>query len=147
MNKSVLLFTFFATSLFFLQCTEVSRQKRSLKIRQQQYYAEGQRLYNQHCSSCHQMDGSGLKKLIPPISPKFINKNMNFVICGIKYGIEGPIQIGEITFNNKMPGNEKLSSIEIAEIMTFINNKWCKNDTIVSTGMVNNALSSYKKGH
>jgi len=142
MNKT---YTFIALVVFFYtfsQCSEASREKRKQKIKQKQYFVQGQGLYKQHCSSCHQTDGSGLNKLIPPISVEYINNNPDLIICGIKYGISGPLQVGDILFNNKMPSNQRLSDIEIAEIMTFIESKWGKKDTIITTEMVSNALIS-----
>jgi cytochrome c551 len=89
-----------------------------------QYMTNGEKLYNVHCGNCHQPDGSGLGNLIPPLSNDFSIKNKSLVVCAIRNGLSGPIQISGKTFDGKMPSNPQLSSLEIAEIMTYITNSW-----------------------
>ncbi|MGL1885945.1 MAG: cytochrome c [Reichenbachiella sp.] len=132
----------FLTLIFLLNsCGEA--QKNKIKI--QQYTIEGKRLYEMHCSNCHQPDGSGLKALIPPISKSFIIANPNIIVCAIKYGLQGPIIIDSTRYNGKMPGSNRLTSIEIAEIMTFLNNNWGDKKELFSIDSVNSILSNCTK--
>ncbi len=96
--------------------------KDSIKFRQ--YMDHGARLYEQHCSNCHQPDGTGLGKLIPPLNNNFAITNLSMTICGIKNGLHGPINVDGQEYDRKMPSNTKLSSLEIAQIITFITNNW-----------------------
>lgn len=93
-------------------------------IKFQQYYNQGRALYEQHCANCHQTDGTGLGKLIPPLNNDFAQKNISLSICSIRNGLTGPISVNGIVYDHKMPGNTRLTSLEIAEIMTYITNSW-----------------------
>lgn len=113
--------------------------KEELKFRQ--YMNQGKRLYNTNCANCHQPDGSGLGQLFPPLTNDFSKKNKALIICGIRYGIEGPLEINGTTYNGQMPPNVHLSHLEIAEIITYINNSWGNNDLLTSTDQVKKALN------
>ena len=95
-------------------------------VKFKQYMVQGMRLYRQHCANCHQTDGTGLAKLVPPLKDAdYLNilKSDEFA-CQIKYGLEGEIEVNGILFNQPMPAISHLTSIEIAEIVTYVNNTW-----------------------
>jgi cytochrome c551 len=97
----------------------------SERIKLKQYKVQGKLLYTQYCANCHQADGSGLGKLIPPISASHRVKSDNSsVICIIKYGMEGAVEV----------------NLEIAEISTFIGNSWKNSIGIVTSNEVEKAL-------
>src|SRR5215831_13174759 len=53
----------------------------------QQYYVQGQMLYEKNCSNCHQKNGKGLGLLFPPLaSSDYLKKNFNASLCLMKYG-------------------------------------------------------------
>lgn len=107
-----------------INCRPESRYSGSEAIKFDQYMFQGEQLYLTHCLNCHQKDGSGLGKLIPPLSTDFVAKQRELSICGIKHGLEGPITINGITYQGVMPSNPRLTPLEIAEIMTYISNSW-----------------------
>lgn len=95
------------------------------QIKFNQYMLEGQSLYTVHCSNCHQTDGSGLGKLIPPLaSADYLKNNLEASVCGIKYGIKGEIIVNGVSYNQPMPANANLKNLDIAQIMTYIGNSW-----------------------
>lgn len=106
----------------------------------QQYLSNGERLYKTNCQNCHQSDGSGLGKLIPPLNNDFASKNTQLVSCSIKYGLEGPIDINGRVYQGKMPASPHLSSLEIAEIITYITNNWGQKNEMVSVEQVEQML-------
>ncbi len=98
----------------------------------QQYYVQGELLYQQHCSNCHQADGSGLGKVYPPLNTSdFMEKNFDSVVCLIKYGYEGAIEVNGVEYNLAMPANALLTDLEVAEIITYIYNTWDHNRGLV----------------
>lgn len=114
--------------------------KKNIKIKkdplkQIKYLENGRKLYFIYCSNCHQKDATGLKNLIPSLNnknklPKFIDKT----ILIIKNGIYEKIIINNKLYNNQlMPNNKKLKNIEIAEITTYLYNKWGKKKNIIIT--------------
>src|SRR6478609_4481270 len=58
----------------------------------QQYYVQGQVLYEKNCSNCHQKNGKGLGLLYPTVAPSdYFEKNFNASLCLMKYGKQGEI--------------------------------------------------------
>jgi len=123
--------------LFILALTACNRSKdkassgqteglsRREKMKFKQYMTEGRRLYIVNCANCHQKDGKGLARLIPPLAGSdYLTKSMERSVCIIKNGLEGEIMVTGISYNQPMPAHENLTNIEIAEIVTYIHNTW-----------------------
>ncbi|MBX2915114.1 MAG: cytochrome c [Cyclobacteriaceae bacterium] len=112
-------------------------------VKFQQYYAEGEVLYQQHCANCHQADGSGLGKLYPPLAKSdFLEKGPEAVLCLIKYGVEGEMIVNGITYNKAMPGIPSLTELEIAEIVTYILNSWGNTSEMVEVNQASLILDT-----
>ena len=91
----------------------------------QQYYTQGQVLYEKHCSNCHQKNGTGLGRVYPPLaSSDYLKSNFEQSLCIMKYGIQGEIVVNGKSFNKAMPAIPSLTELEIAEITTYIGNSW-----------------------
>ena len=107
-----------------------------------QYYVQGERLYSQHCSNCHQQDGSGLGKLYPPLNRSdFMKSNFEEVICLIRFGTKGELIVNGEKFNQPMQGVSTLSDLDIAEIATYIYNTWDHTRGLVDVKDVSKILS------
>jgi len=108
----------------------------------QQYYAQGQVLYEKNCSNCHQKNGKGLGLLYPPLAASdYFEKNFKASLCLMKYGKQGEIIVNGKRFNKAMPGVPSLTELEIAEIATYINNAWGNQNEIVQINQVSSALN------
>jgi mono/diheme cytochrome c family protein len=83
------------------------------EITQQQYSVEGMALYKANCENCHQADGSGLRDLYPSIQKSKLSPEA--LACLLKNGKKG---------NGFMPANPKLQALDIAELMTYMREKW-----------------------
>ncbi|SFE87918.1 c-type cytochrome [Thermoflexibacter ruber] len=106
-------------ALLFTSCQDAET------VKLQVYISEGQRLYEQKCANCHQRDGTGLRKLIPPLAgADYLIKYKNSLACIVKYGLTGEIEVNGQKYNLSMPANEGLSDRHIAQILTYINSKW-----------------------
>lgn len=113
------------------------------KMRYEQYMVHGQTLYHTHCSNCHQEDGTGLGRLIPPLAKSdFMIKDVGCTICIIKYGMEGQVIVNNNDYHHKMPANETLKDIEIAQITTFIYNSWGNQHGYIGVKEVRSYLES-----
>lgn len=122
---------------------ESSGLKNIKDLQTKQYAIEGRQLYLQHCSNCHQEDGSGLGRLIPPLAgADYMLEDTERTISIIRYGISGKMTVNGIEYNQPMPGNPKLNPMEIAQITTYIYNVWGNNKGMVSAEKVREALSS-----
>lgn len=94
-------------------------------IKTQAYFSEGQRLYEQKCANCHQKEGTGLRKLIPPLAnADYLKSQKQQLACIIKYGLTGEIVVNGQSYNLSMPANEALSDRHIAQILTYITQQW-----------------------
>ncbi|SEJ49613.1 Cytochrome c, mono-and diheme variants [Cyclobacterium xiamenense] len=113
------------------------------ELKTKQYAIEGQQLYLTYCSNCHQEDGSGLAKLIPPLrSSDYMLSDIGRTIRLIKYGVAGEMTVNGQVYNQAMPGNPGLTPLEIAQLSTYIYNVWGHKKGIVSTEQVNQALEN-----
>jgi len=108
----------------------------------QQYYAQGQVLYEKNCSNCHQKNGRGLGLLYPPLAESdYFEKNFKASLCLMKYGTTGTIIVNGKEFNKPMPGVPSLTELEIAEIATYINNSWGRQNEMVEISLVTSVLN------
>ena len=106
----------------------------ALKIKYNQYYIAGKNLYEEHCSNCHHKDGSGLVRLYPPLkNSDFLNAGPIRTICIIRNGFSGELIVNGISFNQPMPGNQDLTNLEIAELVTYLYGVWGKEKRIYET--------------
>lgn len=113
----------------------------STRIKFDKYMIQGQNLYSSHCQNCHQKDGSGLRKLIPPLTDQQFLKNQRGQLpCHLKFGLEGEIELNSIVFNQPMPAHGDITPLEIAEILTYITNSWGNAQGIYGVGEVQSAL-------
>ena len=132
---------YFAWFLLLLWSCGGNGGKEDNTVRFRQYYVQGQQLYEQHCSNCHQADGQGFAKLYPPLAQSdYMLADMGHTVCLIKYGMEGEIIVNEKKYNQPMPANTQLTNIEIAEIATYISNAWGNQHGLISVKEVNTLL-------
>ena len=109
----------------------------------QQYYNQGEQLYSQHCSNCHQKNGRGLGLIYPPLDTSdYMRNNVRGVLCLIRNGKSGELSVNGKSFNQKMPGVANLSDLEIAEIATYIYNSWSHDVGIIDVKEASKILAS-----
>jgi mono/diheme cytochrome c family protein len=115
-------------------------------IRFRQYMVQGQQLYLQHCSNCHQAEGTGLAQLYPPLAQSdYMLEDVGRTVCLIKYGLTGEIMVNGRDYNLPMPANPQLTDIEIAEIATYIYNAWGNQHGLISVTEVTQMLNTCDK--
>jgi cytochrome c551 len=108
----------------------------------QQYFVEGEQLYQVHCSNCHQKNGKGLGLVYPPLaSSDYMGTDAAKVMCLMKRGIKGEIVVNGNSFNQPMPGIPSLTELEIAEIATFIYNSWGHQMGLIEVSSARKALN------
>ena len=112
-------------AFFFFSCQSKE------EITQQQYSVEGMALYKANCENCHQADGSGLRDLYPSIQKTKLSPEA--LACLLKNGKKG---------NGFMPANPKLQALDIAELMTYMREKWGGKKQIYPADSVKLALQN-----
>lgn len=115
------------------------------EIKRQRYITEGILIYKNNCANCHQPKGEGLAALYPPIAGSDYLVNKKAVICSIRYGQQGSIIVNGKAYNRVMPGQPKLSDLEIAELVTYIYNEWGGETKLTDVKAVTPILNECKK--
>lgn len=144
MNKSFLYLALFLIPVIWLSSCGGGSEKAgtqnnlgALSNKDRQYFTNGRTLYQTLCISCHMESGEGLGKLIPPLKTSdYLLADVPAISRTIKYGLKGPIRVNAIEYNQPMPGNPRLTNLEIAEILTYISNSWGNEHGPVSIAQV-----------
>jgi cytochrome c551 len=117
--ESRIIYLFGLILLVLASCTN----RKSVKF--EQYYVQGESLYQKNCANCHQANGTGLGLVYPPLNTSdYMQNNFETVLCLMKYGVAGELTVNGKKFNQPMPGVQSLTDLEIAEIATYIYNTW-----------------------
>ncbi|GCC53645.1 hypothetical protein SanaruYs_38900 [Chryseotalea sanaruensis] len=65
-----------------------------------------------------------------------MTNNVEEVICLIKHGKDGELLVNGKLYNQRMPGVETLTPLEIAEISTYIYNTWSNDHGLIDVKQV-----------
>lgn len=107
------------------------------------YAIPGKVLYENYCANCHQSDGKGLGKLIPPLKgADYFEENIHRTIWIIRHGQKGEITVNREIYNQAMPGNPNLTPLDIAQITTYLYNIWGNTKGVISSSDVEEYLST-----
>ena len=88
------------------------------------YFANGDLIYQERCQNCHGVHGEGLQALIPPLNDSaYLKTNISRLPCSIKNGLKGKIVVNNKSFEGEMLPID-LPPVEIAEVLTYINNSF-----------------------
>ena len=113
------------------------------RVKFTKYLIQGKAIYKQYCINCHQTNGEGLRKLIPPLAGSdYLEDNQKEVACLIKYGAKIPIKVNGVTYRPTMPAHTPLTHLEIAEVITYINNSWGNQLGFVDAKKINKLLTN-----
>jgi len=86
--------------------------------------AQGEAVYTRTCISCHQANGQGLPNVYPPLAESdYLVADIDRAIRGVIKGQQGEIVVRGKTYNMLMPP-QQLSDEEIAQVLTFVLNRW-----------------------
>ena len=86
--------------------------------------ADGAGIYQNFCVQCHLDSGEGVSGVFPPLADSdYLLNNIDLSIKGIKYGLNGPIEVNGETYDGVMQ-NQGLEEEEIADVMNYILNSW-----------------------
>jgi mono/diheme cytochrome c family protein len=111
------------------------------KIEYMRYYSAGQELYKTHCQNCHGGDGEGLAALIPPLTDAaYLKEHRSQLACYVKNGLKLPILVNGKAYNGQMPP-ATLAPVEIAQVLTYVQNSFGNKAGIHNIEQVNAELS------
>ena len=108
-----------------------------------QFAIPGKELYENYCANCHQKDGTGLGKLIPPLrDADYFKADMHRSIWIMKHGKEGEIRVNGQVYNQAMPANPNLSPLELAQIATYLYNSWGMIEGVIDAPQIEQYLKN-----
>ena len=66
--------------------------------------------------------GEGLGALIPPVAGvEYLSKNHDLLPCLIRYGLQDSIVVNGKVYAEQMPPADKLSDIDITNVLNYLN--------------------------
>lgn len=106
---------------------KVNSMKKNLIQNKENYYIQesnnepGKAIYLNHCMSCHQIDGSGVQSMYPPLkNSNWVTGDKSKLINVVLKGLQGSITVNEETYNGNMPRQDYLSNQQISDLLTYI---------------------------
>jgi len=82
----------------------------------------GEKVYNEYCSACHQKDGKGLPNVYPPLaSSDYVAKmDKETLIREVVFGKSGKVKVNGKEYNGVMaPLPKKYTDTDISDVMTY----------------------------
>ena len=91
----------------------------------EQRVAAGETLFQGTCSTCHQVSGSGLPGVFPPLAGSdFLMADKARSIGIVLNGLSGPVTVNGTDYDSVMPPMRQLNDDEVAHILTYVRNSW-----------------------
>src|SRR5688500_18900063 len=85
----------------------------------------GKKVYDNTCLACHQVNGSGVPGMNPPLKKtKWVVGDKKTLINVILKGMDEEIVVNDETYTNVMPAFANLTDQEIADVLTYIRNSF-----------------------
>lgn len=91
--------------------------------------AQGQQVYTNNCSSCHQPSGLGLSGAFPPLKGNPRIEDTDYLREVIQNGLSGPIEVNGETYDAVMPSFGTLDDDQVDAVIAFL-----QNDLVVPGG-------------
>jgi mono/diheme cytochrome c family protein len=97
----------------------------------------GKRVFTQNCVICHQATGLGIPGQFPPLvdSEWVLGGDWhgdNHLVSILLKGLQGPVEVKGVTYNNAMPTWAQLTDEQIAAVLTYIRSEWGNNAPPIS---------------
>ncbi|GAA3994183.1 hypothetical protein GCM10022408_00520 [Hymenobacter fastidiosus] len=105
---------------------------------------EGGQIYASHCANCHGAQGEGLKRLIPPLAgADYLAKNRTALACLIRKGVQGPLVVNGIEYNQPMPAADShLTDSQITNLLNFVQTSWGNEQEVFTIREVSEQLQA-----
>ncbi len=85
----------------------------------------GNKIYINTCLACHQINGSGVPGMNPPLKKtKWVLGDKKTLINVVLKGLDEEIEVNGEIYNNVMPAFGSLSDQEVADVLTYIRNSF-----------------------
>ena len=120
-----------AIVVLVFSCAAAFAQKAS-----KQSIEKGKLVYEQYCLTCHQIDGSGVPNLNPPlIKTSFVSGDKKKLIGIVLKGLSD-VEVNGETYSNPMPSFDFMTDDEIADVLTYVRNSFTNKGSAVTAAEV-----------
>jgi mono/diheme cytochrome c family protein len=97
----------------------------------------GKKVYTDRCLTCHQLDGSGVPGMNPPlIKTKWILGEKTALITIVLKGLNTGVQIDGMEYHNVMASQADLNDLQIADALTYVRNSFGNKARLVTEAEV-----------
>ncbi len=97
---------------------------RELTAAEMMLFDRGAEVFVEACATCHQSHGGGQDGKAPTLrGTRFVVGEEARLIKILMHGLEGPVEIDGVTWNQEMPRYEG-SDDDLAAVLTFIRRSW-----------------------
>ena len=112
---------------------------------QQPAKQSGSELYKQYCLTCHQVNGSGVPKMNPPlIKTSYVTGDKKKLIKWVLQGSVENVPIDGEYYTNNMPAQNYLTDQQIADVLTFIRSNFGNKASAITPAEVKTVRASIK---
>lgn len=85
----------------------------------------GKKIYGQYCLTCHQVDGTGVPNMNPPlVKTSYVLGDKTKLVQVVLKGMQSSTPIDDEYYSNNMPPHNFLKDQEIADVLTFVRNSF-----------------------
>jgi len=100
--------------------------------------SRGRSVYLQHCATCHQVDGAGLKGAFPPLAgSEWVSGEPRVLAKIVLNGLSGEISVAGSRYNSVMLAHrDTLTDAQIADVLTYIRADWGNRSAPVAAALV-----------
>jgi mono/diheme cytochrome c family protein len=99
--------------------------------------ADGARIYNAVCASCHQVDGTGITGMFPPVAgSEWVVGDEGVLVRIILHGVTGEMMVRGDIYDGTMPPFGTLSNAEVAAVATYMRRSWGNSAPAVTAATV-----------
>lgn len=133
----VMVFLLAATSIILISCGSPSGPETSRPTTRASM-ERGEKVYTQTCLPCHQVDGSGVSQLNPPLKNTTYGLDDESRLIGIVMnGFSDGVEINSEAYTNPMPSfGASLKDKEMADVLTYTRNSFGNKASEISAGQV-----------
>ena len=97
----------------------------------------GKKVYENTCLACHQINGSGVPGMNPPLKKtKYVVGDKKTLINIVLNGLDKEIVVNDETYTNVMPAFASLTDKEVADVLTYVRNSFGNKASQVKEGDV-----------
>ncbi|MEO5913982.1 MAG: PVC-type heme-binding CxxCH protein [Luteolibacter sp.] len=107
-------------------------------------HERGLAVYSRTCIACHGPDGKGVPGAFPPLDGSSWPVGDPTVPARILLlGLQGPIEVAGLKFENIMPPHTDLKDAEIADVLTYVRQSWSNDAPSVSEDLVKQTRAKF----